>query len=167
MKRQFSLFIFSLLTLLACRSDDDVVQDIDQILNIYIKNDAGQDLLNTKLDAHYTNVALLDLLETTDQKPVSSSIIMDKDSVRYVEYVAGATRLIKDSINPDSKSYYSSMIMRFTKKITETQNSVDDDTIRIEYNWTPQKFEVSKMWHSKKLVFTKSDTQPNIVNIVK
>lgn len=166
MKRQFSLFIFSLLTLLACRSDDDVVQEIDQILNIYIKNDAGQDLLNTKLDAHYTNVALLDLLATTDQKPVSSSIIMDKDSVRYVEYVAGATRLIKDSINENSKSYYSSMIMRLTK-IVDKAPVIDDDTIRIEYNWTPQKFEVSKMWHSDQLVFTKSDTQPNIVNIVK
>lgn len=166
MKRQFSLFIFSLLTLLACRSDDDVVQDIDQILNIYIKNDAGQDLLNPKLAAHYTNVALLDLLATTDQKPVSSSIIMDKDSVRYVEYVAGATRLIKDSINENSKSYYSSMIMRLTKIVDKTP-VIDDDTIRIEYNWTPQKFEVSKMWHSNQLVFTKSDTQPNIVNIVK
>lgn len=166
MKRQFSLFIFSLLTLLACRSDDDVVQEIDQILNIYIKNDAGQDLLNPKLDAHYTNVALLDLLATTDQKPVSSSIIMDKDSVRYVEYVAGATRLIKDSINENSKSYYSSMIMRLTK-IVDKAPVIDDDTIRIEYNWTPQKFEVSKMWHSDQLVFTKSDTQPNIVNIVK
>ena len=166
MKRKFSLFIFSLLTLLACRSDDDVVQDIDQILNIYIKNDAGQDLLNTKLDAHYTNVALLDLLETTDQKPVSSSIIMDKDSVRYVEYVAGATRLIKDSINENSKSYYSSMIIRLTK-IVDKAPVIDDDTIRIEYNWTPQKFEVSKMWYSNQLVFTKSDTQPNIVNIVK
>lgn len=166
MKRQFSLFIFSLLTLLACRSDDDVVQDIDQILNIYIKNDAGQDLLNPKLDAHYTNVALLDLLATTDQKPVSSSIIMDKDSVRYVEYVAGATRLIKDSINENSKSYYSSMIIRLTK-IVDKAPVIDDDTIRIEYNWTPQKFEVSKMWHSNQLVFTKSDTQPNIVNIVK
>ncbi|QIG90242.1 hypothetical protein G6R40_11465 [Chryseobacterium sp. POL2] len=166
MKRQFSLFIFSLLTLLACRSDDDVVQDIDQILNIYIKNDAGQDLLNTKLDAHYTNVALLDLLATTDQKPVSSNIIMDKDSVRYVEYVAGATRLIKDSINENSKSYYSSMIIRLTK-IVDKAPVIDDDTIRIEYNWTPQKFEVSKMWHSNQLVFTKSDTQPNIVNIVK
>lgn len=166
MKRQFSLFIFSLLTLLACRSDDDVVQDIDQILNIYIKNDAGQDLLNPKLDAHYTNVALLDLLATTDQKPVSSNIIMDKDSVRYVEYVAGATRLIKDSINENSKSYYSSMIIRLTK-IVDKAPVIDDDTIRIEYNWTPQKFEVSKMWHSDQLVFTKSDTQPNIVNIVK
>ncbi|MFN3020799.1 hypothetical protein ACK1KB_07405 [Chryseobacterium sp. TY3] len=167
MKRQFSLFIFSLLTLLACRSDDDVVQDIDQILNIYVKNAEGTDLLKPKVAGNYTSVALLDLLADTDQKPVNSSILINSDSIRYVEYVAGATRLIKDSINPDSKSYYSSMIMRFTKKITETQNSVDDDTIRIEYNWTPQKFEVSKMWHSKKLVFTKSDTQPNIVNIVK
>lgn len=167
MKQKISIFLIAVFCLLACRQDEESTQQIDQVLNIYVKNAEGKDLLKPKVAGNYTSVVLLDLLADTDQKPVNSSILINSDSIRYVEYVAGATRLIKDSINPDSKSYYSSMIMRFTKKITETQNSVDDDTIRIEYNWTPQKFEVSKMWHSKKLVFTKSDTQPNIVNIVK
>ncbi|WP_300672581.1 hypothetical protein [Soonwooa sp.] len=166
MKQKISIYLIAVFSLLACRQDGDSIQQIDQVLNIYVKNAAGQDLLRPKIATNYTNVALLDLLADTDQKPVNSSIVIGSDSIRYVEYVAGATRLVKDSINPDSKSYYSKMIMRFTKMNDKTP-VITDDTIRIEYNWTPQKFEVSKMWLSKKLVFTKTDNPPNIVNIVK
>lgn len=167
MKQKISIFLIAIFSLLACRQDEDSIQHIDQVLDIYVKNADGKDLLKPKITGNYTNVALLDLLADTDQKPVNSSILIGSDSIRYVEYLAGATRLVRDSVNENSKKYHSEMIMRFTKKITETQNITEDDTIKIEYNWTPQKFEVSKMWHSNKLVFTKSDSQPNIVNIVK
>lgn len=166
MKQIFPFLILALVTLFSCRQDEETLQNIDQVLNIYVKDASGKDLLNSKIKTNYSNVALLDLLAKTDQQPVNTVILADKDSVRFVEYVAGATRLIKDSINKDSKSYYSSMIMRFTK-IENDKPVVDDDTIRIEYQWTPQKFEVSKMYHSNRLVFIKSASQPNIVSIVK
>lgn len=167
MKQKISLIFFSLLMLFACRADDESVQTIDQILNIYIKNSAGQDLINPKIKDNYTSVQFLDLLADTDRKPITSiSLLKDKDTVSYIDYTAGAVRLLKDPISTTNKTYYSEFIMRLSKT-KDTINVVDDNRIRIEYSWTPSRFQVSKMWSGGKLVFTKTEGQTNIVQIVK
>ncbi len=58
------------------------------------------------------------------------------------------------------------MIIRLSKTVDE-ETVVDDDTIKIEYNWTPSLFQLSKLWYNKELKFTKVQGQPNIVTIVK
>jgi len=167
MKQKISLIFFSLLILFSCRTDDESIQVIDQILNIYVKNNNGQDLINPKIKDNYTNVQFLDLLADTSLKPISSiSLLKDKDTVSYIDYTAGAIRLIKDSVSATDKTYYSELVMRLSKT-KDTLNIIDDNRIRIEYSWTPSRFQVSKMWSDGKLVFTKTEGQPNIVQIVK
>ena len=44
------IFVFTTLFLSSCRGEDESdLQKIDQVLNIYIKNAAGKDLLNTNI----------------------------------------------------------------------------------------------------------------------
>lgn len=167
MKSQLSILFLSLLLIFSCRAEDESPQTIDQILNIYVKNSAGQDLINPKVKGNYTSVQFLDLLADTDLKPVTGiSLSKDKDTISYIDYAAGAIRLIKDSLSATDKTYYSELVMRLSKT-KDTINVVDDNRIRIEYSWTPSRFQVSKMWSGGKLVFTKTEGQPNIVQIVK
>ncbi|MGV4415065.1 hypothetical protein [Chryseobacterium sp. T1] len=167
MKSQLSILFLSLLLIFSCRAEDESVQTIDQVLNIYVKNTAGKDLINPKIKNNYTQVQFLDLLAETNLKPISGvSIIQDKDTISYIDYVAGAVRLIKDSVSTTDKTYYSEFVMRLSK--TENTTTINDDkNVKVEYSWTPSRFQVSKMWFGGKLVFTKTEGQPNIVQIVK
>ena len=46
----------------SCRGEDESdLQKIDQVLNIYIKNSAGKDLLNTNIPGGFTAVRAQDL----------------------------------------------------------------------------------------------------------
>jgi hypothetical protein len=168
MKKYFLAITLALLTLVCCRGDeDDDIQTIDQVLNLYIHNSAGQDLLNSKIEGSYTSISLVDLLDETALKPISGySLVKDADTVTYLDYPAGAIRLLRDSIGPEEKIYYSNFIIQ----LSTTKNSVtttDPDTIRIEYKWTPSLFQISKLWYNDELKFTKVQGQRNVVKIVK
>lgn len=167
MKHKIALIIFSLCFLFSCQSDDEDIQYIDQVLNIYVKNSAGQDLFNANTTGYFSNVQFLDLLSDRDLSPITGvTILKDINTINYIDYSAGAVRLIKDSVSAADKTYYSNFVMRLTK--TENSQTINvDDTLRIEYSWSPTRFQVSKIWKSKQLIFTKSEGQPNIVNIVK
>lgn len=167
MKSQLSILFLSLLLIFSCRADDESVQVIDQILNIYVKNTDGQDLIDSQIKDNYTQVQFLDLLADTDLKPISGvSLLKDKDNVTYIDYAAGAVRLIKDSVSATDKTYYSEFVMRLSKTVNSATVN-DDNRIRIEYSWTPSSFQVSKMWYRETLIFTKTQGQANIVQIVK
>ena len=52
-------------------------------------------------------------------------------------------------------------------KTVDNNTVVDTDTVKIEYDWSPAVFQVSKIWYNQKLVFTKAEGQANIIKIVK
>ncbi len=164
MKNVFFLTIIILSAFLSCRSDDDSVQRIDQVINLYIDS-LGQDMLNSKVPGSYTNSRMNDVYGLTDNAPVSFTIKKDADTISYIEYLAGAKRIGIDS-SGTSKTYESKVALFLTKKVNDS-NRVTNDTITIQYLSTPELFQVSKLWYNGVLQFTKVEGQPNTVKIVK
>lgn len=155
-----------LFALLSCRSEEDSVQNIDQILNIYIKNSAGQDLLNAKKSGSFSGYNMTDIFGTVDNAQVNNTLKVTADSLYYIEYIAGARRVTLDSVSPDNRTYRS----RINVSLRRTQNNVTDtinDILEIQYRWTPSVFEVSKVYYNNDLKFTKQPGSPNVVTIIK
>lgn len=168
MKKSFWGILITLLTLLSCRSDDESLQNIDQIFDLYIKDSSGKDLLNPTKVGSYTGVSWNDELAATDIANVSFNRKMLADSTYYAEYTAGATRQLYDDSDPDNKIYRSEIQISLIKKISDTQNApVDIDTLEIYYRMNPSVFEVSKVYYNKVLKFSKTPNQPNVVTIIK
>ena len=164
MKNVFFLTIIILSAFLSCRSDEDSVQRIDQVINLYIDS-SGQDMLNSNVPGSYTNSRMNDVYGLTDNAPVSFTIKKDADTISYIEYLAGAKRIGIDS-SGNSKTYDSKVALFLTKKVNDS-NRVTNDTITIQYLSTPELFQVSKLWYNGVLQFTKVEGQPNTVKIVK
>ncbi|MEN4762538.1 MULTISPECIES: hypothetical protein [unclassified Chryseobacterium] len=152
--------------LLSCRSDEDSLQKIDQLFNLYMKNSAGQDLLNSKKSGSYTAISMNDVNGTTDVAPVTFSLKMTTDSIYYIEYLAGAKRITVDSISPEDRTYQSEVTVSLTKPVGDS-TEVTVDRLKIQYHWTPSLFEVSKVYYNDQLQFTKEPNVPNVVTIVK
>ena len=164
MKNVFFLTIIIFSAFLSCRSDEDSMQRIDQVINLYIDS-LGQDMLNSKVPGSYTNSRMNDVYGLTDNAPVSFTIKKDEDTISYIEYLAGAKRIGIDS-SGNSKTYESKVALFLTKKVNDS-NRVTNDTITIQYLSTPELFQVSKLWYNGVLQFTKVEGQPNTVKIVK
>ena len=164
MKNVFFLLLAVFVVFLSCRSDEDSVQKIDQVINLYIDS-LGQDMLNTKLTGSYISLTMNDVYGLTDNAPISISIKKDADTINYIEYLAGAKRIAIDS-TANSKTYESKIALNLTKKIADA-NRITNDTMTIQYLSTPNFFQVSKIWYNGVLQFTKVEGQPNTVKIVK
>ena len=164
MKNVFFLLLAVFVAFLSCRSDEDSVQKIDQVINLYIDS-LGQDMLNTKLTGSYISLTMNDVYGLTDNAPISISIKKDADTINYIEYLAGAKRIAIDS-TANSKTYESKIALNLTKKIADA-NRITNDTMTIQYLSTPNLFQVSKIWYNGVLQFTKVEGQPNTVKIVK
>lgn len=166
MKIKLLLFL-SLFLFLSCRNEDNDAQKIDQVINIYMHNADGVDLLNTRIKGGYTGVSGQDLNADRALQTISGfSVKKDIDTVAYIDYVAGATKLLTDSISPSEKKYQSDFYLNLSKTV-DNNTVVDTDTVKIEYDWSPAVFQVSKIWYNQKLVFTKAEGQANIIKIVK
>ena len=169
MKNIFCLLLVSCLGLIACRNDEaNRLQQIDQVIRIYVKDANGKDLLNNNLKGTYTFTAY-DLGGIRDKTQISkiSGPKTDQDTIRFIEYIDGATRVLKDSISPELKNYESVIAFEFTKKVNDTISQSILDTMRVNYRWTPQIFQVSSIFWNKNKVFTKVEGQPNTIVIVK
>ena len=164
MKNLFFLTMIAFFAFLSCRSDEDSVQKIDQVINLYIDS-GGQDLLNVKMPGSYVSSSMNDVYGLTDNAPVSFTIKKDADTISYIEYLAGAKRIGINS-SGTSKTYESKVALFLTKKVNDS-NRVTNDTITIQYLSTPELFQVSKLWYNGVLQFTKVEGQPNTVKIVK
>ncbi|MPS63575.1 MAG: hypothetical protein DI622_00785 [Chryseobacterium sp.] len=168
MKKSFWGITVVLLTLLSCRSDEESLQKIDQVFNLYIKDSSGKDLLNPIKVGSFTGVSWNDELADTDIANVNFSRKMLADSTYYAEYTDGATRQLYDGTDPDNKIYRSEIQVSLIKKISDTQNApVDIDTLEIYYRMSPSVFEVSKVYYNKVLKFSKTSDEPNVVTIIK
>ena len=165
MKNLFFFSVIAFFAFLSCRNDEDTVQKIDQIIQLYIDS-AGQDMLNTNIKGGYTNARMNDVYGLTDTAPVNFSPKKDKDTVSYIEYIAGARRIGIDS-SGSSKTYESKIALSFTKSITDSTSTTINDTMTVQYLLTPEVFQVSKIWYNNVLQFTKVADEPNIVKIQK
>lgn len=156
-------------TLLSCKSDEDSLQRIDQILNIYMKNTAGQDLLNNKKPGSYTGYSVNDLFGDRDISPISIPLKVNSDSLFYLEYIAGAKRRKSDSTGPDNPGSGNSYFSRMDITLTKTVNNVPETTVdrlEIHYRKTPTLFQVSKVLYNNKVEFSKEADAPNSINTV-
>lgn len=169
MKKLFLVLTLISITLLSCGSDEDSLQKIDQLLNLYIKDSSGNNLLIPNKIGTYSGVSFNDELAVKDIAPVNftrKEIIAD--SVYTIEYLAGATRQFVEDDSDGNKIYKSEIRVSLTKKISETQNDpVVQDKLEIFYRSSPNVFEVSRVLYNNQLVFTKVPDQPNVATIVK
>lgn len=168
MKNLLFGIVLGCFALMGCRSDEDSIQKIDQIMSFYIKDAAGNDLLLPNSIGSYTTVSMNDVLAPVDNAPVSNSRKMTADSIYYLEYIAGATRQLVNGADSDDRIYRSQIGIALVKKLTDsTVSEPVNDTLEILYRWTPSIFEVSKVNYNKQLIFTKVADQPNNVTIIK
>lgn len=165
MKNLFFFLWVAFFAALSCRNDEDAVQKIDQIIQLYIDS-AGQDMLNSKIAGGYSNIRMNDVYGLTDNAPVNFGTKKDLDTVNYIEYVAGARRIGIDS-SANSKTYESKIALSLTKRLNDSTITVLSDTMTVHYRLTPELFQVSKVWYNNVLRFTKVEGQPNIVKISK
>lgn len=162
----FALKLIAVLCILfSCTRDDDSIQRIDQIMNIYIKNSAGQDLLNSKKAGSFIGYSINDQNGSKDITPVSIPLKMTTDSIYYMEYITGAKRVTKDSISPDNRTYRSDLVFSLRRTVNNVPDTIND-VMRIEYRWTPSVFQVSKVIYNGKVEFTKEANEPNSINVV-
>ncbi|MGI9650402.1 hypothetical protein [Chryseobacterium sp. RLHN22] len=168
MKKLFPLLMLFGLTLLSCGSDEDSLQKIDQIFNLYIQDSSGKTMLNPSKIGSFTGVSFNDELADKDIANVNFSRKMLEDSTYYIEYIAGATRKFVNDEPDGSKIYRSLIEVSLTKKISDTQNDpVVIDSMEIFYRSSPSVFEVSRVLYNNQLVFTKVQDQPNTATITK
>lgn len=165
MKNVFFILMIGAFAVLSCRNEDENIQRIDQIIQLYIDS-AGQDMLNSKIPGSYTDIKINDVYGLTDTAPVSFSLKKDADTVTYLEYVAAAKRITIDS-TATFQTYESKLALQLTKKLNDSTNLVSNDTMKIQYQSTPEIFQVSKIWYNNELKFTKTDQLLNVIKISK
>ncbi len=167
MKRNvFFAAFFVIIALLSCRNNDEPIQQIDQIVHLYIDS-LGQDMLNKKIAGSYISVSLNDVDGLTDNAPVTYLMKKDADTVDYIQYIAGAKRILTDSIDANHKTYRSRIALKMILKVNATTQSTTNDTLILNYQYTPEYFRVSSALYNNKPVFTKAEGQPNIIKIHK
>lgn len=163
--KNFFLMLVAFLGFISCRNDENDVQKIDQVMQLYIDS-LGQDMLNVKLPGSYTSTSMNDVYGLTDNAPVTFSVKKGADTVSFIEYVAGAKRIRIDSTEL-SKTYESKIALTLIKSINDSVKRTTNDTMTIQYLSTPTLFEISKVWYNDVLQFTKVEGQPNVIKISK
>lgn len=162
MKKIFLYILLLSCVIISCGSDDNSLQRIDQILNIYMKSDTNPDLLNAKKSGSYTSFSVNDMLGDKAVSPVNIPLKMRQDSIFYMEYLAGAKRKKFDSAGT---TYYSRMELTLNKTVNNTTQSVKD-ILEIHYRNTPEAFQVSEVLYNTQSVFSKEAGAPNSINNV-
>lgn len=155
-KKYLFLLVFILLAA-SCRQGEDDVQAIDQVLRIYVQDEAGNDLLDKEEETSLFSVNLVDLDASTANVPVSA--MKKKDSLKgyYYEYISGAVRTL-ESEDAEAQSYYSTLGIRFQN---ELDSEIDQDTLRFDYKLTPRLFSLEQVWLNQDLVFTRDVNKQN------
>lgn len=144
----------------------DDVQKIDQILKVYIKNAAGADLLNQEKnkDIAFHSVEFKDLSALRDRVSVTTNTRTDDSGVKFLEYIAGATRVLQANSTDTHKIYKSDIAVQYK---TTASSVVVEDRMQIFYDYTPSVFQISSVIYNDVVVFQKIEGQPNIITIVK
>lgn len=162
----FALFFVAVFAFVACRKDEDSLQKIDQVIHLYIDS-AGVDMLNKKIPGAYTQINLFDVYGTIDNAPVTFQDKKDADTIHYIEYIAGAKRRTLDSLDSNHKTLQSKIALRMLKKKTDTTFFTQNDTLILNYSYTPEAFELREAFYNGNKVFTKVAGSPNMIKIHK
>lgn len=153
------IFVFS------CRGENvDDLQKIDQILHIYFKNSAGTDLLNNKNTESFYSVELKDLAADRDRVSVTATSKTDADGNKFLEYIAGANRILQPNSTDSHQIYKSDIAVQYK---TSDSSTVVEDRMEIFYDNTPQVFQIKSVFYNNDKIFQKVEGQPNIITIVK
>lgn len=162
MMKYFWSITILVFALISCKSDDESLQRIDQIMNVYMKSNTNPDLLNAKKAGSYTSYSVNDMLGDRDISPVTIPLKMTTDSLFYMEYISGAKRRKLDSAGT---MYYSRMRLTLSKNVNNTpENTID--MLEIHYRNTPTVFQVSEVLYNNVSVFSKEANAPNSINVV-
>jgi len=161
MKYFWSILII-VFALISCKSDDESLQRIDQVMNIYMKSNTNPDLLNAKKSGSYTAYSVNDMLGDRDISPVSIPLKMRPDSTFYMEYISGAKRRKLDSAGT---MYYSRMRLTLSKNVNNVPENTFD-TLEIRYRNSFEVFQVSQVLYNRKLMFSKEAGAANSINEV-
>lgn len=165
MKNVFFLAFLIAMFTTACRGDEGAVQRIDQVIQLYIDS-AGTDMLNLNIEDGYTNIRMNDVYGLTDNAPVNFTLKKDVDTINYIEYVAGARRILTDS-SAVLKVYESKIALFLTKRLTDSTNVIINDTLTLQYKSTAEVFEIDEVYYNGILKFKKTEGAPNIVQVSK
>lgn len=169
MKKLFcilSLFFMAFFALNSCRTDDAPIQEIDQTLQFFVDS-AGIDMLNKDVPLAYKNFSFNDLNGLTDDTPVSLNIEMSENGIHYLQYVAGAKRILIDSSNLDQKLYQSKIAVKFSKPTLNNAVFTVNDTMIINYSFSPERFQIDNVIYNNIQIFTKTVNGENIFTVQK
>lgn len=159
-----TLLMLSVLLVLSCRGDEEYGgQKIDQVLRIYLENDLGEDLLDPSREPAPYGVSFIDLEAVRAGATVSAQKKEDSIKGNYLEYIAGATRVL-ESESGEEKTYRSSLQM-----ITQAAQSAPEqiDTLTLRYHSTPRDFALSEVLLGQSVLFSKSGQEINEIVIKK
>ncbi|WP_312298919.1 hypothetical protein [Chryseobacterium sp.] len=162
MMKYFWSILIIVFALISCKSDDESLQRIDQVMNIYMKSNTNPDLLNAKKSGSYTAYSVNDMLGDRDISPVSIPLKMRPDSTFYMEYISGAKRRKLDSAGT---TYYSRMRLTLSKNVNNVPENTFD-TLEIHYRNSLEVFQVSQVLYNRKLMFSKEAGAANSINEV-
>lgn len=169
MKKFLNIFVLLLIlisSMIACRTDDSPIQEIDQTLQIFVDS-AGIDMLNKNLPLAYQSVVWNDINGLTDNTPVSYNLLKTTDTINYLQYIAGAKRILIDSSNLDKKLYQSKIALKFSKPTPNSAVHIVNDTMIINYSFSPERFQIDNVIYNNAQVFTKSVSGDNRIKIIK
>ncbi len=162
----FFLFVV-FLSAVSCRSENpDDIRRIDQVLNIYIDS-LGQDMLDNTLPGSYIAVTLNDVDGLTDNAPVQTSLKKDDANIYFLQYTAGARRILVETLPGNTEIYRSRIALNLRKQLNDSVQSVTNDTLVLNYTLTPQVFEISTAFYNGVPVFSKTPGAPNVIKINK
>lgn len=147
-KRLVTAGIFCLMLLFSCKREESDTQNIHQILHLYLTDSAREDLLDTEKTAAYSSILYYDLNGETDFTPVAGfSKNQDANGKNFLEYISGAKR-VPEKGSTDLLS--SEVLFRLVRKINDSLNVTDDDTLKIFYRNQPQLFHIEKVHYNGK-----------------
>lgn len=169
MKKLFkilALTFMAFVALISCRTDDAPVQEIDQTLQIFVDS-AGTDMLNNNLALAYKNISFNDINGLTDNTPVTLNLLKTPDTINYLKYIAGAKRILVDSSNLNRKLYQSKIALKFSKPTPNNTVFTVNDTMIINYSFSPERFQIDNVVYNDVQVFTKTINGENIFTVQK
>ena len=164
-KNSVSVLFILFVLLISCRNGEDNGQFIDQKIQLYIDS-AGQDMLNAKIQGSYFSIALNDLYGDTDVAPVALSLKKTTDTVSYIEYIAGAKRIPIGTLDNETTIYQSKIALSLKKK-KGSNTLTTQDTLVLNYNYSPTLFQIHSAEYNGVQVFVKNSDPENRIKIFK
>ncbi|NAW52222.1 hypothetical protein GNY06_12830 [Elizabethkingia argentiflava] len=159
--------LFIGLATVSCRQEEGGLQRMEQVIHFYIQNPQGGDLLNPNDSLGYANrVNFVDL--NADRLDVQIGEVtpqIDEGGKNYLEYTAGATRVLVDSVK-DQKKYISDFVIKYQNREGDTK-SMSNDTLHVAYLWSPSIFRISEILLNRKKITEPTVGSPSKVVITK